>query len=85
MPSLTRRELEAARLLAMGLKYAEIAGYMCIEYSTVKQHICHARQKYGAATGENLIAILISEGIIDRVPRNIVQSENCAEAERALS
>ena len=62
--TLTRREIECLRLLAIGKSNAGIAEELHISLPTVAMHLHNARVKLGAATREHAIAIVVSSGIV---------------------
>jgi len=62
MAQLTPREQEIVRLLMQGHKHGEIARELCIERSTLKTHLRHAREKANAKTTAQLTAKIAGEG-----------------------
>jgi DNA-binding CsgD family transcriptional regulator len=62
MGRLTPREQEIVALLMQGRKHGEIATALCIERSTLKTHLRHARDKAGARTTVELAARVAGEG-----------------------
>src|SRR5688572_14027050 len=62
--TLTRREVEAALLLADGLTNKEIAERMFREESTVDTHLASVRTKLNAHNRAQIVAILAEHGLI---------------------
>ena len=62
MAQLTPREREIVSLLMQGRKHGEIARELCIERSTLKTHLRHARDKAGARTTVELAAKVAGDG-----------------------
>jgi DNA-binding NarL/FixJ family response regulator len=60
--NLTRRELEAVRLLAEGHSNREIAGAMGLAEVTVKLHLHNSFQKMGARSRADAVRIAIQRG-----------------------
>ena len=50
---LSERELEVARLIALGLERKEIADRLFISLDTVRSHIIHIIQKLGLSSHRN--------------------------------
>jgi DNA-binding NarL/FixJ family response regulator len=61
--NLTRRELEAVRLLADGLSNRDIAAAMALAEVTVKLHLHNAFQKMGARSRADAVRIALRKGI----------------------
>jgi two-component system, NarL family, nitrate/nitrite response regulator NarL len=61
--NLTRRELEAVRLLADGLSNRDIAAAMTLAEVTVKLHLHNAFQKMGARSRADAVRIALRKGI----------------------
>jgi two-component system, NarL family, nitrate/nitrite response regulator NarL len=61
--NLTRRELEAVRLLAEGRSNREIAGAMGLAEVTVKLHLHNAFQKMGARSRADAVRIALQRGV----------------------
>lgn len=62
-PDLTNREREIIGLVAAGQTYSQIAGQLGISARTVEGHVRQARQKVGAASRQELVALVArSEG-----------------------
>jgi DNA-binding NarL/FixJ family response regulator len=61
--NLTRRELEAVRLLADGLSNREIAGVMGLAEVTVKLHLHNAFHKMGARSRADAVRIALQKGV----------------------
>jgi PAS domain S-box-containing protein len=62
--SLTRRELEVARLLASGMTGPDIARKLVLSHDTVRTHVRNAMAKTRARTRAQLVAIVMSEHLI---------------------
>ena len=60
----TAREKEILRLLALGRTGEEIASQLSISPETVRNHIRNVREKLGAKTRAQAIAIALSQGLI---------------------
>lgn len=65
---LTPRELEVARLLALGLTNDQIAEAMFISTNTTKTHLKRIYQKVGAQTRTEAVARCIELGLFDDLP-----------------
>jgi len=63
--SLTATEVEVARLVAEGLKNAEIAARLFVSPVTVKTHVAHAFTKLGARNRAELAAFALREDSTD--------------------
>jgi DNA-binding NarL/FixJ family response regulator len=61
--NLTRRELEAIRLLAEGLSNRDIAAAMRLAEVTVKLHLHNAFQKMGARSRADAVRIALKKGV----------------------
>jgi DNA-binding NarL/FixJ family response regulator len=61
--NLTRRELEAVRLLADGLSNRDIAAAMALAEVTVKLHLHNAFQKMGARSRADAVRIALRKGV----------------------
>jgi len=61
MAQLTPREREIVSLLMQGKQAREIKACMCIEQSTLRQHLRNARTKAGARTTIELVAKVARE------------------------
>lgn len=61
---LSDRELEVARLIALGSSGPEIADELSISYNTVRAHAQNAMSKVGARSRAHLIAKLLGDGIV---------------------
>lgn len=61
---LTRREVECLSWLAAGLRTVQISNRMDIKPVTVDLHIRNARNRLGARTREQALAIALHEGLI---------------------
>ena len=62
---LSPREREITRLLALGCSGEEIAKKLHLSPDTVRTHVRNAMERVGARTRAQLVAIAISEGIIE--------------------
>ncbi len=62
---LTRRELEVARLLALGLSNDEMAATMFISLNTVKTHLKRIYDKLGVRTRTEAVAALLERGLLE--------------------
>jgi PAS domain S-box-containing protein len=63
---LTAREREIVGLIALGGVTADICRELHVAPDTVRTHVRHAMAKTGARTRAQLIAIALSEGLLDR-------------------
>ena len=63
--TLTARELEVLRLVALGRTTAEIAGALGISEHTVRNHVRHFRPKLNAATKLEAVLNALRRGILD--------------------
>lgn len=63
--ALTRREQEVVRRIALGEVTPEICAALHIAPDTVRAHVRNAMAKTGARTRAQLIAIALTEGLID--------------------
>jgi len=61
--SLTKREREVARLVALGMTYAEIGVELGISDRTVEFHHSNLMSKLGLSTREDLVRYAISHGL----------------------
>ena len=64
---LTTREQEIVRLIALGEVTAEICAGLHIAPDTVRAHVRNAMAKTGARTRAQLIAIALTEGLLDKL------------------
>lgn len=62
---LTKREQEIVRLIALGEVTPEICAELHIAPDTVRSHVRNAMAKTGARTRAQLIAIALTDGLID--------------------
>jgi DNA-binding NarL/FixJ family response regulator len=62
--TLSTREFEIARLLAIGQSVRTIAGKLCLNYKTVANHQSNIRQKLGADNAAQLIRIATESGLL---------------------
>lgn len=67
---LSRQQRRVLRLLALGCSYKVIAGRLQISERTVRLHVAAARQRLGATSRENAIALAVSRREITR-PRTL--------------
>lgn len=58
-PSLTRREWELLRFVALGLRNAEIAERMNISTYTVRNHLSNIFEKLGARSRTHAVALML--------------------------
>lgn len=58
-PSLTRREWELLRFVALGLRNAEIAERMSISTYTVRNHLSNIFEKLGARSRTHAVALML--------------------------
>lgn len=61
MAQLTQREREIVLLLMAGKQPRDIRQDLCIERSTLREHLRHARDKAGARTTIELVAKVAKE------------------------
>ena len=61
---LSERELEVARLIALGSSGPEIAEELSISHNTVRAHAHNAMTKVGARSRAHLVAKLLGDGIV---------------------
>jgi DNA-binding NarL/FixJ family response regulator len=64
-PRLTRRELEIVRLVALGATNRDIASRLYLSPETVRSHIRNAMGKVNARTRAQLVAIALSERLLE--------------------
>lgn len=62
--SLTRRELEVLRQMAVGLTNKEIAQLLHISYETVKEHVQHILRKVGVADRTQAAVWAVRHGLV---------------------
>jgi PAS domain S-box-containing protein len=60
-PTVSARELEIVRLIALGGTAREIAEHLQLSYHTVRAHIAHTMAKLGARSRAQLVAMLLAE------------------------
>jgi DNA-binding CsgD family transcriptional regulator len=60
-PTVSARELEIVRLIALGGTGREIAEHLQLSHHTVRAHIAHAMAKLGARSRAQLVAMLLAE------------------------
>lgn len=65
LPTLTKREREVLRLLADGMRNAQVAEELSISPLTVRSHVKKAMDKLEADTRTQAVAIALREAIID--------------------
>ena len=63
--SLSNREFEILRLLALGHSIRDIAEKLCLTYKTIANYQSSIRQKLGADTSVQLIRIATEHGLLD--------------------
>lgn len=61
--SLSRRELEVVRLVALGLSGPEVAQELQLAHNTVRTHVRNAMAKVGARSRAQLVARTMGEGV----------------------
>lgn len=61
--TLTPRELEVVRMLALGGTGPEIAEALVVSHETVRTHVRNAMEKTGARTRAQLVAVVMSEAV----------------------
>jgi DNA-binding CsgD family transcriptional regulator len=64
---LTARQLEVALLLKDGLRHSEIAACLGTSVRQVDRHISHARERAGASTASELVAMLVTGRLVPAV------------------
>jgi PAS domain S-box-containing protein len=62
--SLTHREVEIVRLVALGHSSPEIADELGIAYDTVRTHVRNAMEKVGARSRAHLVARALGDGLV---------------------
>ena len=62
--SLSKREVDVLRLIALGHTNAEIAGQLFLSVRTVETHRAHIQQKLQITTRAELVAYVIGHGLI---------------------
>lgn len=67
--SLSTREREVVRLVALGNTGPEIAGELQISHDTVRTHARNAMLKVGARSRAHLVAKALAEGLVLEMPR----------------
>jgi two-component system invasion response regulator UvrY len=68
LASLSPREFEIARMLALGHTLSEIAGKLSLSVKTVANHQSHIRQKLGAQSATQFIRIATDSGLVTGTP-----------------
>jgi two-component system response regulator NreC len=63
--SLSRRELEVLKLIALGHTNSEIAASLFLSVRTVESHRAHVQQKIGVITRAELVAYARQRGLLD--------------------
>ncbi len=63
--SLTDREYDVLRMIALGHTNAEIAGELYLSVRTVETHRAHVQQKLGLTTRAELVRYAIDHGMLD--------------------
>ena len=61
---LSERELEVLRLVAAGLRNAEIASELFLSVGTVKKHVYNLSAKLGAASRTGAVALARKAGLL---------------------
>jgi DNA-binding NarL/FixJ family response regulator len=72
---LTPRQLEIVRLIGQGLSNKEIARQLCIELSTVKNHVHSALEKLGTHRRAEAAMLVRRGGLSDAPPRSPHRAE----------
>jgi PAS domain S-box-containing protein len=67
--TLSLREREVVRLVALGNTGPEIAGELQISHDTVRTHARNAMLKVGARSRAHLVAKALGEGLVLEIPR----------------
>jgi PAS domain S-box-containing protein len=62
---LTPREREVVRLVALGANTKHIAGELSLSSETVRTHVRNAMSKTGAHTRAQLVALALTDGLVD--------------------
>ncbi len=65
VPTLSDRELDVLRLVALGRSNREVAAELYVTEATVKNHLVHAFAKLGADSRTAAVAIARQHGLID--------------------
>ena len=63
--SLSPREVEVLRLIALGYTNTEIAASLLLSVRTVESHRAHMQQKIGLTTGAELVRYVRDRGLLD--------------------
>jgi PAS domain S-box-containing protein len=63
--TLTHREREVLRLVALGSDTRRVAEELCISSETVRTHVRNAMKKTGARTRAQLVALALADGLIE--------------------
>ncbi len=63
--TLTEREREVVRLVALGSDTRRIAADLCLSSETVRTHVRNAMRKTGAHTRAQLVALVIADSLIE--------------------
>jgi DNA-binding NarL/FixJ family response regulator len=64
--TLSRRELEVLRLIALGYSGPEIAAELDLAHDTVRSHVRNAMRKAGARSRAQLVAKALGEALVLR-------------------
>ena len=67
---LTPRERQIVEMLAAGATGEQIAQELVLSPETVQKHVHNAKRKIGAATRAHLIALAMTQGLIDPAQRD---------------
>jgi two-component system, NarL family, response regulator NreC len=65
LSSLTEREIEVMRLIALGHTNTEIAAQLFLSVRTVESHRAHIQEKLELTTRAELVRLAIDQGLID--------------------
>jgi two-component system, NarL family, response regulator NreC len=66
LATLSERELEVLRLIALGHTNNEIADQLCLSVRTIESHRAHIQQKLGVSTRSELVRYALEHDLIDR-------------------
>lgn len=62
--TLSKRELEVVRMVALGASGTEIAGELQLTHNTIRTHVRNAMTKLGARSRAQLVAMSLAEGLV---------------------
>ena len=72
--TLSPRELEIVRLIALGSSGTEIAGELQLSHNTIRTHVRNAMTKLGARSRAQLVAMSLAEGLVLNEDLDLTQS-----------